>query len=113
MSSNDNKDFIDKIFDFFEPYKKSNVRFLAVVICFILFFILGLILSPQIIKIFMDEFPFEITLLQISPLEILFNYIKIAMCFFILHKVIKLKTLKIMMNYDNIVKVTNKLPLLV
>jgi len=81
MSSNDNKDFIDKIFDFLEPYKKSNVRFLAVIISFILFFILGLILSPQIIKIFLDEFPFEITLLQISPLEILFNYIKIAIIF--------------------------------
>ena len=81
MSLNDNKDFIDKIFDFFEPYKKSNVRFLAVVICFILFFILGLILSPQIIKTFMDEFPFEITLLQISPLEVLFNYIKVAISF--------------------------------
>ena len=80
-AKNNNKDFLDKIFDVFEPYQKLGVRFLAVTICFIIFFIVGLLISPQIIQMAMDLLPFEIELLQISPAEILFNYLKIALCF--------------------------------
>jgi len=107
MSANDkNKDFVDKFFDFFEPYQKSGVRFLAVTICFILFFIIGLILAPQIISMSLETLPFNIELLQNSTVEILFNYIKIAICFALiftfpifLYQFGKLKTNKVTFDY--------------
>ena len=77
MSSND-KDFIDNFFAFMEPYQKSGVRFLAVIICFILLFVLGIFLSSFIIRNMQEGLPFTINFLQLSPFEVLFNYLRMG-----------------------------------
>ena len=82
MSLNDSeKDFIDKFFDYFNVYKDSGVRFFAVALCAFSLFILGLFLAPTFIKMISGILPIEITFLVLSPLDILFNYLKIALFF--------------------------------
>lgn len=80
MNSQD-KDFIDNFFTFLEPYHTSGVRFLAVIVCYLLLFCLGSFLSPIIIKQCLAVLPFSIEILQISPLEVFFNYLKIGFFF--------------------------------
>ena len=80
MSSQD-KDFIDNFLDYFKPYQNSGVRFLAVIICYILFFIIGTALSPSIIRHCRDVLPFSVEFLQLSPWEVLFNYLKVGFFF--------------------------------
>jgi len=80
MNSQD-KDFIDNFLDFFKPYHQEGVRFLAVTICFILLFLFGLFISPWIIRQLQNVLPFTVEFLQLSPLEVLFNYIKIGFFF--------------------------------
>ena len=75
------KDFIDNFFEILEPYHKSGVRFLAVIICFVLFFILGAFISPWLIRQCQEILPFTVEFLQLSPLEVLFNYLKIGFFF--------------------------------
>ncbi len=77
MNSND-KDFIDSFFAYIEPYQKSGVRFLAVIICFALLFISGVLLSPFIIRDIQESLPFTVNFLQLSPFEVLFNYLRIG-----------------------------------
>lgn len=77
MSSND-KDFIDNFFAFLEPYQKAGVRFLAVIICFKLLFILGVWLAPSIIRALQENLPFTVNFLQLSPFEVIFNYLRIG-----------------------------------
>ena len=82
MSLNDNEmDFIDKFFAYCDRYKSSGVRFFAVIVCFFLMFILGLFLSPSMIRLCAQELPFKIDFLALSPLEVFYNYFKIALIF--------------------------------
>lgn len=80
MKSED-KDFIDNFFEFLKPYQNSGIRLLTIIIYFSMCVLLGLFLSPILIKQCMSILPFTIKLLQISPMELFFNYIKIALFF--------------------------------
>lgn len=80
MNSND-KDFIDNFFDYCATYKSSGVRFLAVIIIFAFLFIIGLFYAPGLIRLLAKSFPFRIEFLQFSPIEIIYNYVKIAFFF--------------------------------
>ncbi len=80
MNSND-KDFIDNFFEFLKPYRKSQVRFWAVIISFILLFFLGTLLAPILIRECQATLPFTVQALQLSPFEVLFNYLKIGFFF--------------------------------
>ena len=80
-ASDKQKDFIDKFFDIFEPYQKSGVRFWAIIAGFLLLFVTGLIIAPSLIQFFMKNLSIKITLIQLSPYETIFNYLKIAFFF--------------------------------
>ncbi len=75
------KDFIDNFFDFFEPCRKAGVRFWTVIIYFAVCFVAGSFFAPTIIKSLHGSLLFEIEFLQTSPLEPLFNYLKIGFFF--------------------------------
>ena len=82
MSLNDNeKDFVDKFFDYFNIYKGSGVRFFAVAIMFFILFIIGFLCAPALIKISISKMPFKVDFLVLTPVDILFNYCKIALFF--------------------------------
>ena len=81
LEGNENKDFIDKFIDYFEPYQKSGVRFAAVAICFFILFIIGTIIAPSVIRSCQRALPFSIQFLQLSPFELIFNYLKIGFFF--------------------------------
>lgn len=82
MKSEDkNKDFIDKFFELINPYKSSGIRLVAVMVCFAIFFLLGIFIAPFMIKEVLNVLLFGVDLLQISPFEILYNYIKIGFFF--------------------------------
>ena len=78
MNAQDNRDWIDKFFDFFENYSKNGVRFFALSLLFFASFLLGIFMAPQLISVTEKLLPFPITLYQLSPVEVLFNYVKIA-----------------------------------
>jgi len=78
QDNKDNRDFIDKIFDVFEPYKKSGVRFFALTVLFLICFIGGFFMAPQLISVTEKLLPFPVTLYQLSPFEVFYNYAKIA-----------------------------------
>jgi len=106
MNAQDNRDLIDKFFDFFETYNKTGIRFFALSILFLSCFILGFFMAPQLISITEKLLPFPIILYQLSPVEVFFNYTKIAffMAFFItspfaLYQFGKLKVEKL--DFDN------------
>ena len=80
-SDGNNKDFIDKIFEYCEKYKTQGVRSFTVLGCFVLFFALGIFWAPSFIKILSAGLPFKIDFLILSPLDIIFDYIKIAFFF--------------------------------
>ena len=75
------KDFIDKFIEYFEPYQKSGVRSIAVAVCFIVSFVIGTIASPSIIRGYQHALPFSIEFIQLSPFELIYNYLKIGFFF--------------------------------
>ncbi len=78
MNSKD-KDFIDNFFDFFGPCRRAGVRFWAIVIYFTIFLLVGIFCAPLTIKILHNSLPLEIEFLQTSPIEPIFNYLKIGL----------------------------------
>ena len=78
MNVQDNRDWIDKFFDFFEIYSKNGVRFFALTVLFATCFIGGFFIAPKLISVVEKLLPFPIILYQLSPVEVLFNYLKIA-----------------------------------
>ncbi|MCR4881450.1 MAG: twin-arginine translocase subunit TatC [bacterium] len=80
MSLKDNeKDFIDRFFDYCDTYKESGIRFFAIIICFFLLFVIGLFYAPSAIRLCAQLLPFKIDFIALSPLEILYNYFKVAL----------------------------------
>ena len=80
-SADKEKDFIDEFFSFLEPYKKAKVRFVATIVSFVLVFLLGMFFAPFFISWWHSSLPFDVEFLQISPVEVMYNYVKFALFF--------------------------------
>jgi len=82
MNLNDkDKDFIDSFVTMTKSYQSQGIRFVAFVLIFILLFFIGIFLAPTLISVTSNMLRFSVHLLQLSPMEVLFNYIKIGFFF--------------------------------
>ena len=81
LSGNKEKDFIDLFLDFLKPFKKANVRIISVITCFMVVFFISTFSGAHILHSLKAGFNFPLEILQISPAEVLFNYLKLGFFF--------------------------------
>ncbi|MDD3594157.1 MAG: twin-arginine translocase subunit TatC [Candidatus Gastranaerophilales bacterium] len=75
------KDIIDKIDEWLQPFYKYKIRVFSIVLIFFLMWFVGFFFAAFIIKFFESNIPFKINFLQLYPYEMLFNYLKFGFLF--------------------------------